>query len=383
MLKQIKESILDNHLIYYPTPLNLNFFWSSGSLAGICLLIQLISGIFLAMYYIPSVEYAFVSIEHIVRDVKYGWFMRYLHANSASFFFIFVYLHISRNIFYGSYFDIRLELWSTGVIILFLMMATAFLGYVLPWGQMSFWGATVITNLLSVIPFMGTELVEWLWGGFSVNTATLTKFYSFHFILPFCIVGVVFIHLNFLHSVGSNNPLGIKPYTKMINFYPYFYIKDILSLIIMLFFMTFIISFYPNIFGHPDNYIIANPMITPSHIVPEWYFLPFYAILRSVPDKLGGVIAMLGAILMLFSLPLFEISQVRSTLFRPVFLYCLYWSFICICVLLGWLGQKPVEAPFIALGQFTTLCYFSFFFLTINLVCIEGYFSDFSRGFRE
>ena len=300
MYKELKNTYLDNHLVYYPTPISINYLWSMGSLAGLFLMIQIISGIFLAMYYVPNIDLAFLSIEHIMRDVQFGWFFRYMHANGASFFFIFVYLHISKNLFYGSYYSIRQELWFSGISILLLMMATAFLGYVLPWGQMSFWGATVITNLFSVIPYVGDILVQWLWGGFSVNNATLNKFFSFHFVLPFAIVGLVLVHLILLHKVGSNNPLGINTDIKNINFYPYFYIKDLFSFFFSLFFFFFIIAYYPNIFGHSDNYIVANPMVTPSHIVPEWYFLPFYAILRSVPNKLGGVLAMLGSIVFFF-----------------------------------------------------------------------------------
>jgi len=362
MIKFIKENYLDNHLIYYPTPININYFWGAGSVAGIFLSIQIISGIFLAMYYTPHIDYAFASVEHIMRDVQNGWFIRYMHANGASFFFIFVYLHIARNLYYGSYIKPRAALWSSGIVILLLMMATAFLGYVLPWGQMSFWGATVITNLFSVIPFIGLDLVQWLWGGFSVNNATLNKFFSLHFVLPFLIVGVVFLHLILLHKVGSSTPLGISSITKYINFYHYFYIKDLFALFGVLFLFVFVICFHPNMFGHPDNYIIANPMVTPAHIVPEWYFLPFYAILRSVPDKLGGVLAMGGSILAFLFLPILDCYKTRSTSFKP-FYNILFWFFITNCFLLGWLGQKPVEAPYVLLGQSITVLYFSFFIL--------------------
>ena len=344
--------------------MSLNYFWSGGSLAGMCLAIQIITGIFLAMYYVPHVDYAFLSVEHIMRDVHNGWFFRYAHSNGASFFFIFVYIHIARNIYYGSYVGLRRFLWYSGIIILILMMATAFLGYVLPWGQMSFWGATVITNLFSVIPFIGVDLVQWLWGGFSVSNSTLNKFYSFHYILPFVLTVFVFLHLILLHKVGSNNPLGIDLKNKIINFYPYFYIKDLFSFLCMLFLLIFVISFYPNFFGHSDNYIIANPMVTPSHIVPEWYFLPFYAILRSVPNKLGGVAAMGGSIFVLFFLPILKIARVKSSFFKPYFLYTMYWFFLLNCFLLGWLGQKPVEDPFVLLSQVVTFFYFVFFFFT-------------------
>jgi len=366
----LKENYLDNHLVYYPSPMSINYFWGGGSLAGICLGIQLITGVFLAMYYTPHIDYAFVSIEHIMRDVQFGFFIRYLHANGASFFFIFVYFHIARNLFYGSYIKPRQMLWNSGILILLLMMATAFLGYVLPWGQMSFWGATVITNLFSVIPLIGQDLVQWLWGGFSVNNATLNKFFSLHFVLPFVITAVVFLHLILLHKVGSNTPLGILPENKIMNFYPYFYIKDTFGVICMFFLLIYIVSFHPNMFGHPDNYILANPMVTPAHIVPEWYFLPFYAILRSVPDKLGGVAAMGGSILAFLTLPILNVYKVRSSIFRPYY-KILFWSFILNCSLLGWLGQKPVEDPFIILGQTITFLYFLFFLFVPICALIE------------
>jgi len=371
MLKDLKNTYFDNHLVYYPTPSNLNYFWGAGSVSGIFLAIQILSGVFLAMYYTPHIDYAFISVEHIMRDVQYGWFIRYMHANGASFFFIFVYLHISRNLYYGSYIKPRIFLWFSGITILLLMMATAFLGYVLPWGQMSFWGATVITNLFSVIPFIGLTLVEWLWGGFSVNNATLNKFFSLHFLLPFVITGVVLLHLLLLHKVGSNTPLGILN-NKIINFYPYFYNKDLFILFSTFFLFIIIICYYPNLFGHPDNYIIANPMVTPAHIVPEWYFLPFYAILRSVPDKLGGVLAMGGSIVLFYFLPFFNCYLTRSTFFKP-FYNILYWFFIMNFCLLGWLGQKPVEIPYVFLGQLITLFYFSFFFIIVIISLIEQY----------
>jgi ubiquinol-cytochrome c reductase cytochrome b subunit len=371
MVAFLKESVLDNHVNYYPTPMSLNYFWSGGSLSGLCLGIQLITGIFLAMYYTPHVDYAFLSVEHIMRDVKNGWFIRYMHANGASFFFIFVYLHIARNLFYGSYVKPRQELWMSGIGIFILMMATAFLGYVLPWGQMSFWGATVITNFFSVIPFIGNDLMEWLWGGFSVNNATLNKFFSLHFVLPFVITGMVFLHLVLLHNAGSNNPLGISADIKLLNFYPYFYVKDLFSFLIVFFFLIYTISYAPNVFGHPVNYIVADPMVTPAHIVPEWYFLPFYAMLRSVPDKLGGILTMAGSLLIFFFLPLLDIYTIRSILFRPYMVF-IYWFFIVDCLLLGWLGQKPVEDPYILLGQIMTVFYFMFFILVPVISLIES-----------
>ena len=370
-IQYLKNSFLDNHLVFYPTPSSLNYLWSGGSLAGMCLGIQIVTGIFLAMYYTPHVDYAFISVEHIMRDVQYGWFIRYAHANGASFFFICVYWHIARNLFYGSYMRPRHGVWISGVVILILMMATAFLGYVLPWGQMSFWGATVITNLFSVIPGIGNDLVQWLWGGFSVSNATLNKFFSLHFVLPFAIVAMVFVHLVLLHKVGSSTPLGVDADLKIINFYPYFYIKDLLSFFILLFFLSFVVCFYPNFFGHPDNYIMANPMVTPAHIVPEWYFLPFYAILRSVPSKLGGVLAMFGSLLILLVLPLANIFKVKSTIFKPYFATSLYWSFIFNVLLLGWVGQKPVAEPYVTLGQYFTVYYFLFFILVPVVGLIE------------
>lgn len=359
-------SFLDSHIINYPTPINLNYLWSFGSIAGFCLVIQIITGIFLAMHYIPHIDHAFDSVEHIMRDVNNGWLIRYAHANGASMFFIVVYCHIFRGLYYGSYIYPRGLLWCSGVIIFFLMMATAFMGYVLPWGQMSFWGATVITNLFSAIPFIGKYIVEWLWGGFSVDNATLTRFFSLHYLLPFLIVGLTIIHLSLLHKDGSNNPLGINKNVETISFYPYFYVKDLFSFFIFLFIFSLFIFFAPNVLGHPDNYIPANPLVTPPHIVPEWYFLPFYAILRSIPDKLGGVIAMVSAILVLLLLPVINTSEIRSTKFRPIF-GVLYWFLVSDFIILGWIGQQPVEEPFIQIGMFATVFYFSFFLVLLPL----------------
>jgi len=314
-------SFIDSHIIDYPTPVNLNYMWSFGSTAGICLVIQIITGIFLAMHYTPHITFAFGSVEHIMRDVNNGWLLRYLHANGASMFFIVVYCHIFRGLYFGSYIYPRGKLWASGVIIFLLMMATAFMGYVLPWGQMSFWGATVITNLFSAIPFIGSSIVEWLWGGFSVDNATLNRFFSLHYLMPFVIAGLVLIHLSLLHKDGSNNPLGVNKNIDTIPFYPYFYVKDLFAFLILIFFFSFFVFFYPNVLGHSDNYIPANPLVTPPHIVPEWYFLPFYAILRSIPDKLGGVVAMISAILTLLLLPVINTSEIRSSKFRPFFWY--------------------------------------------------------------
>jgi len=360
-------SFVDSHIINYPTPINLNYFWSFGSTAGLCLVIQILTGIFLAMHYVPHVDFAFVSVEHIMRDVNGGWLIRYLHANGASMFFIVVYSHIFRGLYYGSYIYPRNFLWISGVIIFLLMMATAFMGYVLPWGQMSFWGATVITNLFSAVPYVGTNIVEWLWGGFSIGNATLNRFFSLHYLMPFLIVGVVLIHLSLLHRDGSNNPLGTNSNSDYISFYPYFYVKDLFSFLILILVFSFFVTYYPNILGHADNYIPANPMSTPSHIVPEWYFLPFYAILRSIPNKLGGVVAMLGSILILILLPYINTSMIRSNKFRPIF-SILYWFLVSDFFLLGWIGQKPVESPYIEVGMAATFFYFTFFLILVPFV---------------
>ena len=366
-------SFVDSHIINYPTPINLNYMWSFGSTAGICLVIQILTGIFLAMHYTPHIDFAFNSVEHIMRDVNNGWLIRYIHANGASMFFIVVYCHIFRGLYFGSYIYPRGPLWSTGVIIFLLMMATAFMGYVLPWGQMSFWGATVITNLFSAIPLVGSNIVEWLWGGFSVSNATLNRFFSLHYLMPFVIAGLVIVHLSLLHKDGSNNPTGINTNTDFVSFYPYFYAKDLFAFFILLTVFTFFVVFYPNILGHADNYIPANPMSTPAHIVPEWYFLPFYAILRSIPDKLGGVAAMIGAILVLLLLPVLNTSSIRSSKFRPIY-SLFYWFLVSDFIILGWIGQKPVESPYIEVGVFGTLFYFIFFLILMPAIgVVESY----------
>jgi ubiquinol-cytochrome c reductase cytochrome b subunit len=367
--KNYSLSFISSHIIDYPTPINLNYFWSFGSTAGICLVIQILSGIFLAMHYIPNTELAFNSVEHIMRDVNNGWLIRYIHSNGASIFFIVVYCHIFRGLYYGSYIYPRNFLWISGVVIFLLMMATAFMGYVLPWGQMSFWGATVITNLFSAIPFVGASIVEWLWGGFSVGNPTLNRFFSLHYLMPFLIVGVVLVHLSLLHRDGSNNPLGTNSNSDYISFYPYFYVKDLFSFFIMIFFFTFFVIYYPNILGHADNYIPANPMVTPTHIVPEWYFLPFYAILRSIPNKLGGVLAMFGSIVILVLVPFLNTSNIRTNKFRPIF-SVFYWILFSDFILLGWIGQKPVESPYIEIGLFATIFYFFFFIVLVPLIGI-------------
>jgi ubiquinol-cytochrome c reductase cytochrome b subunit len=353
-------AVVDNHLIDYPTPINITWAWSFGLLASVCLGIQLITGIFLAMHYTPHVDLAFASVEHIMRDVNNGWLIRYLHANGASMFFIIVYSHMFRGLYYGSYMHPRQHLWCSGVLIFLLMMGTAFMGYVLPWGQMSFWGATVITNLVSAIPVVGPSIVEWLWGGFSVDNATLNRFFSIHYLLPFAITGLVIVHIALLHKDGSNNPLGIDSSTDKIPFYPYCYVKDLFNALLFVVFFSVFLFYYPNLLGHPDNYIPANPMVTPAHIVPEWYFLPFYAILRSIPDKLGGVLAMFGAIVVLFLIPFINQSEVRSSTFRPIYRK-LFWFLFADFVILGWIGQKVVESPYIEVGQIATVLYFLFF----------------------
>jgi ubiquinol-cytochrome c reductase cytochrome b subunit len=362
-------SFVDSHIINYPTPVNLNYMWSFGSTAGLCLVIQIITGIFLAMHYTPHIDYAFSSVEHIMRDVNNGWLIRYLHANGASMFFIVTYSHIFRGLYYGSYMNPRGPLWVSGVAILFIMMGTGFMGYVLPWGQMSFWGATVITNLASAIPVVGEPIVQWLWGGFSVDNATLNRFFSLHYLLPFLIVGLVIVHLSLLHTTGSNNPLGINKNIDTVSFYPYFYVKDLFAFLALVAFFSFFVFFYPNILGHADNYIPANPLVTPAHIVPEWYFLPFYAILRSIPDKLGGVVAMIGAILILAVLPIINTSEIRSSKFRPIYGIA-YWFLVSDFLLLGWIGQKPVETPYIEVGQVGTAFYFFFFIVLVPVIGI-------------
>ncbi|AFK56763.1 cytochrome b N-terminal domain-containing protein [Tistrella mobilis] len=362
-------SFAREHLIEYPAPRNLNYWWNFGSLAGIALVLQIVTGIVLAMAYTAHTSLAFDSVERIMRDVNFGWLLRYAHANGASMFFIIVYIHIFRGLYYGSYKAPREILWWLGVIILLLMMATAFMGYVLPWGQMSFWGATVITNLFSAIPLVGESIVTWLWGGFSVDNPTLNRFFSLHYLLPFVIVGVVVLHLAALHTHGSNNPLGIDKKTKkdVIPFHPYYTIKDLFGLGVFLTFFAVFLFFAPNFFGEPDNYIPANPLVTPAHIVPEWYFLPFYAILRSVPSKLGGVLLMFAAIFVLFLLPWLDTSRVRSAKFRPVFK--VFYLLLMIDILaLGWAGGQPAEGVAVVIGQIATAWYFLHFLVLLPLL---------------
>jgi len=359
-------AIVNNHIVDYPTPTNLSYHYGFGSLAGVMLVVQILTGIFLAMHYTPHVDYAFASVEHIMRDVKNGWLIRYAHANGASFFFIVVYIHIFRGLYFGSYMYPRQLLWCSGVVIFLLMMATAFMGYVLPWGQMSFWGATVITNLFSAIPVVGQHIVEWLWGGFTVDNPTLNRFFSLHYFLPFIIAGLSLVHLVLLHQSGSTNPVGVEVRSDFLPFYPYFYVKDLLGFFGLLIAFLFYIYYYPNDLGHPDNYIMADSIKTPPHIVPEWYFLPFYAILRSIESKLGGVVAMFASIIVLLFLPFINTSEVRSTAFRPIYAI-FYWMVVADFILLGWVGQKAVETPFIEIGRFATVFYFAFFLVLLPL----------------
>ncbi len=370
-------STLDNFVGgSYPTPRNLSYWWNFGSLAGIALTLQILTGIVLAMHYTPHVDYAFASVEHIMRDVNFGWLLRYAHANGASMFFIVVYIHIFRGLYYGSYKAPRELLWMIGVVILILMMATAFMGYVLPWGQMSFWGATVITNLFSAIPLVGESIVTWLWGGYSVDNPTLNRFYSLHFLLPFLIVGMVVFHIIALHQFGSNNPLGIdkKSPKDSIPFHPYYTIKDLFGLAVFFLVFAAFVFYFPNMLGHPDNYIEANPLSTPAHIVPEWYFLPFYAILRAItfdiwflPAKLIGVILMFGSILVLFFLPWLDTSPVRSARFRPLY-KIFFWVLLADCFMLGYLGSQTPEGSRAVFALIGTLYYFFHFLILLPLL---------------
>lgn len=367
LFKKPLLSIVNNHLISYPTPINIHYAWNFGWLASVCLVIQILTGIFLAMHYTPHVDLAFASLEHIMRDVNYGWLLRYVHANGASMFFIIVYIHMFRGLYFGSYTKPRHLVWVIGVIILLLMILTAFIGYVLPWGQMSLWGATVITNLVSAVPLVGDYLVTWLWGGFSVDNATLNRFFSFHYLFPFVIAALSLIHLALLHQDGSGNPLGIESSVDKIFMYPYFIVKDFFGTILFTLFFAVFIYFYPNILGHPDNYIEANPMVTPAHIVPEWYFLPFYAILRSIPHKLGGVLAMVSAIIILALLPWLHSTEIRSSRFRPLYRF-FYFTIISCCLILGWVGGMPVEEPYVIIGQLASMYYFLYFLFLLPVL---------------
>lgn len=364
LLRQPALSLINDHLIEYPTPSNLNYLYSFGSLAGICLLLQIATGIFLAMHYAANVDIAFSSVEHIMRDVEGGWFLRYMHANGASMFFIVVYLHMFRGLYYGSYASPREFVWCIGVVIFLLMILTAFIGYVLPWGQMSFWGATVITSLASAIPVVGDQITYWLWGGFSIDNATLNRFFSLHYLLPFIIAGASIVHIAALHQYGSNNPLGTNGNVDKIPFYPYFITKDIFGWVVFAIFFSIFIFWYPNTLGHSDNYIPANPMSTPAHIVPEWYFLPVYAILRSIPNKLGGVAAIGLVFVCLLALPFINTSPLRGAAFRPIYQIS-FWFLLADCLILGWLGALPVEEPYVTIGQIASLFFFVYFLVFI------------------
>nr|YP_220653.1 cytochrome b [Latimeria menadoensis]ACX31749.1 cytochrome b [Latimeria menadoensis]BAD90828.1 cytochrome b [Latimeria menadoensis] len=359
LIKIINETVID-----LPTPSNISIWWNFGSLLGICLIMQIVTGLFLAMHYTADITTAFSSVAHICRDVNYGWLIRNTHANGASLFFICIYLHVARGLYYGSY--LQKETWNIGVILLMLVMITAFVGYVLPWGQMSFWGATVITNLLSAVPYIGDTLVQWIWGGFSVDNATLTRFFAFHFLLPFVISGTSIIHLLFLHETGSNNPTGLNSDADKVTFHPYFSYKDMLGFLITLTTLAFLALFTPNLLGDPENFTPANPLTTPPHIKPEWYFLFAYAILRSIPNKLGGVLALVFSILVLLLVPTLHTSKQRGNIFRPI-TQALFWALVADMLILTWIGGQPVEYPFMTIGQIASITYFSLFLILIPM----------------
>jgi len=358
---------MNSYLVDSPEPANISYLWNFGSLLGTCLIIQILTGAFLAMHYQPNVDFAFNSVEHIMRDVNSGWIIRYTHANVASFFFIFVYVHVGKGLYYGSYKSPRVLLWSIGVIILILMMAIGFLGYVLPYGQMSLWGATVITNLLSAIPVFGQDVVELIWGGFSVSNATLNRFFSLHYLLPFLLAALVVGHLIALHTHGSNNPNGISSNGDRYAFHPYFIFKDLVTIFLFFLALSIIVFFYPNLLGHSDNYIPANPMSTPASIVPEWYLLPFYAILRSIPNKLLGVVAMFGSLLILLILPLADLSRIRGSNFRPA-MKLAFWFFVVDFIILGFIGSQHPNDPYLTIGQVATAFYFAWFLIIVPVI---------------
>ncbi|WP_119389516.1 cytochrome b [Taklimakanibacter lacteus] len=364
IVELVKSSALD-----FPTPKNLNYWWTFGGILALMLVVQIITGIVLVMHYTPQAELAFNSVEHIMRDVNYGWLLRYMHANGASMFFIAVYIHIFRGMYYGSYKAPREVLWIIGVLIYLVMMATAFMGYVLPWGQMSFWGAKVITNLFSAIPFVGEAVTTWLWGGYAVDNPTLNRFFSLHYLLPFVLAGLVGLHIWALHVPGNNNPTGVsvKSGQDTVPFHPYYTMKDSFAIVVFLIFFGLFLFFSPNYLGHAINYQPADPLVTPAHIVPEWYYLPFYAILRAIPDKLGGVVAMFGSILILFALPWLDTSKVRSGTYRPLY-KVFFWFFVLTCIALGYLGSKPPEGAYVWWSRFFTIYYFVHFLVILPLL---------------
>jgi ubiquinol-cytochrome c reductase cytochrome b/c1 subunit len=361
--------LIYSSFIAYPTPRNLNYWWTFGGILTLLLTAQIVTGVVLAMHYTPHVDYAFRSVESIMRDVNYGWLLRYLHANGASMFFLAAYIHMFRGLYYGSYKEPREVLWILGVILLLLMIATGFMGYVLPWGQMSFWAATVITNLFSAIPLVGEPIVTWLWGGYAVGNPTLNRFYSLHYLLPFVIVGVVILHIWALHMVGQNNPTGVEPKTARdtVPFTPYATIKDGFMMVVFLILFVWFVFYMPNYLGHADNYIPANPAVTPMHIVPEWYYLPFYAILRAIPSKLGGVLALGASIVILAFVPWLDTSKVRSAKYRPLYRQ-FFWIFVAVCIGLGWLGAKPAEGGYVIAARILTLYYFAHFLIILPLL---------------
>nr|ALO20663.1 cytochrome b [Catablema vesicarium] len=358
-------SPINSTLIDLPSPASISYFWNYGSLLGLCLVIQILTGIFLAMHYCADVSLAFSSVAHICRDVNYGFLLKYLHANGASAFFLCVFIHIARGLYYGSY--LRKHLWMSGVAIFLIMMLTAFIGYVLPWGQMSFWGATVITNFLSAVPYIGNDIVQWVWGGFSIGNATLNRFFSLHYLFPFILAGLIIVHLVFLHVNGSNSPTGLNPNSDKIPFHIYFTTKDAYGFILIAILISLLVFYIPNYFGDPENFINANPLVTPIHIMPEWYFLFAYAILRAIPDKLGGVIALVASILVLLVIPFIHTSKLKGLTFRPIAKFA-YWLFMANFIFLTWIGAKPVEEPFIFLGQMSSIFYFSYFLILIPLL---------------